>query len=67
VKIDPGTHKGMHSVLALKLGVTLGAKHVRKWLLEPDLGTRYAQRLGLTWVNSRSPDMSGPGTRYVWK
>jgi hypothetical protein len=23
VKIDPGTHKGMHSVLALKLGVTL--------------------------------------------
>jgi hypothetical protein len=23
VKIDPGTHKGMHSVLTLKLGVTL--------------------------------------------
>jgi hypothetical protein len=23
VKIDPGTHKGMHSVLALKLGVTV--------------------------------------------
>jgi hypothetical protein len=22
VKIDPGTHKGMHLVLALKLGVT---------------------------------------------
>jgi hypothetical protein len=22
VKIDPGTHKGMHSVLAVKLGVT---------------------------------------------
>jgi hypothetical protein len=22
VKIDPGTHKGMHSVLTLKLGVT---------------------------------------------
>jgi hypothetical protein len=22
VKIDPDTHKGMHSVLALKLGVT---------------------------------------------
>jgi hypothetical protein len=22
VKLDPGTHKGMHSVLALKLGVT---------------------------------------------
>jgi hypothetical protein len=22
VKIDPGTHKGMHSVLALKQGVT---------------------------------------------
>jgi hypothetical protein len=22
VKIDPGTYKGMHSVLALKLGVT---------------------------------------------
>jgi hypothetical protein len=21
VKLDPGTHKGMHSVLALKLGV----------------------------------------------
>jgi hypothetical protein len=23
VKLDPGTHKGMHSVLAYKLGVTL--------------------------------------------
>jgi hypothetical protein len=22
VKIDPNTHKGMHSILALKLGVT---------------------------------------------
>jgi hypothetical protein len=24
VKLDPGTHKGMHLVLALKLGVTMG-------------------------------------------
>jgi hypothetical protein len=22
VKLDPGTHKGMHSILSLKLGVT---------------------------------------------
>jgi hypothetical protein len=30
VKIDPDTHKGMHSVLALKLGVTL--PHLpRRW------------------------------------
>jgi hypothetical protein len=26
VKIDPGIHKGMHSVLTLKLGVTKGSE-----------------------------------------
>jgi hypothetical protein len=29
VKLDPGTHKGMHSVLALKLGVTDMLDNVR--------------------------------------
>jgi hypothetical protein len=33
VKIDPGTHQGMHSVLALKLGVTLFYVQVRIFLL----------------------------------
>jgi hypothetical protein len=28
VKIDPGTHKGMHSVLTLKLGATEGISGV---------------------------------------
>jgi hypothetical protein len=36
VKLDPGTHKGMHLVLALKLGVTARQKSFscqpsRKW------------------------------------
>jgi hypothetical protein len=29
VKLDPDTHKGMHSVLALKLGVTTGGFYLR--------------------------------------
>jgi hypothetical protein len=45
----------------------LGVGHVRKWLLESDLGTGHVQCLGLTRVNSRRSDMSGPGTGYVQK
>jgi hypothetical protein len=28
VKLDPGTHKGMHSVLALKLGVIIVQENI---------------------------------------
>jgi hypothetical protein len=31
LKLDPGTHKGIHSVLALKLGVTLPLSHGRSF------------------------------------
>jgi hypothetical protein len=45
----------------------LGVGHARKGLLESDLGTGHVRCLGLTQVNSRRPDISGPGTGYVQK
>jgi hypothetical protein len=45
----------------------LGVGHVRKGLLESDLGTGHVRCLGLTWVNSKRLDMSGPRTGYVQK
>jgi hypothetical protein len=35
VKIDPGIYKGMHLVLALKLGVTLPRARFWEWVWAP--------------------------------
>jgi hypothetical protein len=43
----------------------VGAVHVHRGLLESGLGTGHVWCLGLTRVNSRRSDMSGPGIRYV--
>jgi hypothetical protein len=38
-----------------------GTGYVRKSLLEPSLGTEHVRCLGLAWVNTRRPDISGKG------
>jgi hypothetical protein len=56
-------HRGVRDPVMSGLGVG----HVRKGLLESDLGTGHVRCLGLTWVNSKRLDMSGPRTGYVQK
>jgi hypothetical protein len=43
----------------------VGAGHARKLLLEPSLGIGHVRCLGITQVDSRRPNMSGPETGYV--
>jgi hypothetical protein len=41
--------------------------HVRQQSLEPNLRTGHVRCLALSRVKAEEPDMSAPGTGYVWE